>query len=339
MGIAGTPLISRTPSPGHGIGPLPPGSKLALDTSSVSEKRAKARVPLSAIARADSYGSNVESPGVITPASAAEETISTTPQPEAVDDSEGPVRKGTFGSDKTHSLSTSPVGSGAKPVPSPSTTAGKRKAAAAVRRYHLAKRLRIKHPHPYSSAATRRSAIFVRASSEPPVEDVSTKQDVEMERETAIEEPVVFRKRPRTHPEEKRRIEEKRLQELEKEKQRQKEKEEEQEQRKVRFEEKQEIHPLTIAMQNMVFEYLNSEQNDGIRNLPPTTTSPRGTPKKSNMQEKIGGGLGGGTWKDMDKGEIDGEPEDEDGFVYDVYIREEVNPGSKKDGEDYGLIV
>ncbi|KAH0608363.1 uncharacterized protein H6S33_001497 [Morchella sextelata] len=344
LGVART-LVSRTPSPGHGIGPLPAGSKLALDTSDIgSSRKSKFKVPLSAIARADSYESvnNVESPATI---------ASTTPIGEkgkvpaiahlkSSDDSEGPVRKGTFGDDKTHSLSTSPPEKGAKTASSPSsTTAGKRKAAAAVRRYHLAKRLRVKHPHPYSTAATRRSAIFVRESSEPIDEDAPMETHTVEEEKLADqkEEPVKIRKRPRTHPEEKKRIEEEKRK-LQQEKEKEEKVKKQETNTKVKFEEQSELDPLTLAMQNMVFEYLNSENNDGIRNL--VTNPPRGAPMQSKMQDKIGGGLGGGTWKDVDKGGFDEELEDEEGFIYDVYIREEVKPeNSKKEGEDYGLII
>lgn len=225
-------------------------------------------------------------------------------------------------------------------MPSPSTTTSKRKAAAAVRRYHLAKRLRIRHPHPYSTAVTRRSAIFVRASPEPFIDEVAG-ADVEMDKEVIPEEPVVVRKRPRTHPEEKRQIEEERRKADEERLRLQAEKDAEAEGRKVRFEDpnKEDYEdPMTLAMQNMVLEYLNSSANAGMQNLPPTT-SPRRTPVKSKLQEKIGGGLGGGSWKDVDRKEID-ELEAEEGFVYDVYIREEVKEqDSKTEGEDYGLIV
>lgn len=296
-------------------------------------------MPLSAIARADSCSSVTESPGVLTPAT---ETITPpTPRPES-SDSDAPIRQGTFGSEKQHSLSSGENGT-TKPVPSPSTTTSKRKAAAAVRRYHLAKRLRIKHPHPYSTAATRRSAIFVRASSEP-LTDEGEEADVEMDREELLEEPVVVRKRPRTHPEEKRQIEEERRKAEEERLRLQAEKDAEDEQRKVHFKESSDQQegedPMTLAMQNMVLEYLNSSENVGMRNLPPTA-SPRRTPVKSKLQEKIGGGLGGGSWKDVDKkGEIDDELEAEEGFVYDVYVREEVKEQDiKKEGEDYGLII
>lgn len=297
-------------------------------------------MPLSAIARADSYVSvaGTESPAILVPgspllASATETVPSTTLRPGS-SDSDGPVRQGTFGAEKQHSLSSGEAGNTTKPIPSPSTTTSKRKAAAAVRRYHLAKRLRIKHPHPYSTAATRRSAIFVRAASEP-LDEESPEADVEMDK-ALPEEPAMIQKRPRTHPEEKRRIEEERLR-------LQAEKDAEEQNHKVRFSApaKEDVDPMTLAMENMVLEYLNAPENAGMRNLPPAASSRRGTPVKSTLQQRIGGGLGGGSWRDMDRRvEIDEEPEAEEGFVYDVYIREELKEqDGNKEGEDYGLIV
>jgi hypothetical protein len=87
---------------------------------------------------------------------------------------------------------------------------------------------------------------------------------------------------------------------------------------------------LMKEMEKLVLEYLDDDTNDGIRNLPPTTTA----------TDRIGGGVGGGTWAEKDK-DVAMAEEDEDGFVYDVYFREEV-PAGKKHGEGeeaYGVIV
>lgn len=303
-------------------------------------------MPLSAIARADSYVSvaSTESPAILVPGSpiltSTTETVPlNVPRPDS-SDSDVPVRQGTFGSEKQHSLS-GETGNITKPVPSPSTTTSKRKAAAAVRRYHLAKRLRIKHPHPYSTAATRRSAIFVRATSEP-LDEEGPEADVEMDK-VLPEEPVVIRKRPRTHPEEKRRFEEERRKAEEERLRMQAEKDTEEQNRKVRFSapEKEDVDPMILAMENMVLEYLNAPENAGMRDLPPAASPRRSTRVKSTLQQRIGGGLGGGSWKDMDREvEIDEVPEAEEGFVYDVYIREELKEqDGNKEGEDYGLII
>lgn len=187
---------------------------------------------------------------------------------------------------------------------------------------------------------TRRSAIFVRASSEPLAEE-GPEADVEMDK-VLPEEPAVIRKRPRTHPEEKRRIEEERRKAEEERLRLLAVKDAEEQTRKVRFlAPEREVDPMTLAMENMVLEYLNSPENAGTQNLPPTVSSRRGIPVTSALQKKIGGGLGGGSWKDLDrKVEIDEEPEAEEGFVYDVYIREELkDQDGKKEDEDYGLII
>lgn len=319
---------------------------MALDTDIGLGRTGKSRVPLSAIARADSYVSvaGTEFPPILAPASepVTEPATLLAPRPES-SGSDGPVRQGTFGSEKQHSLSSGETGTNTKPIPSPSTTTSKRKAAAAVRRYHLAKRLRIKHPHPYSTAVTRRSAIFVRAPSEP-LAGESPEADVEMDKlfPEEPEESAAIQKRPRTHPEEKRRIEEKRRKAEEEQLRLQAEKVAEEQNRKVRFSaSERDVDPMTLAMENMVLEYLNSPENAGMRNLPSAASPRRGTPITSALQQRIGGGLGGGSWKEMDKkGEIDEELEAEEGFVYDVYIREELKEhDGKKEDEDYGLIV
>lgn len=178
----------------------------------------------------------------------------------------------------------------------------------------------------------------MRAPSEPLAEE-GPEVDIEMDK-ILPEEPTVIQKRPRTHPEEKRRIEEERRKAEEERLRLQFEKDAEEQNRKVRFS-APEVDPMTLAMENMVLEYLNSPDNAGMRNLPQAASPRRGTPVKSTLQQRIGGGLGGGSWRDMDrKGEIDEEPEAEEGFVYDVYIREELKEhDDKKEGEDYGLIV
>jgi Transcription factor Iwr1 len=286
-----------------------------LDTKRVPSSQSsllEAPVPLSAISAA-SKGNILQSPGVITP-------VTPTPAspiipPERVDT---PPRHDTFGNEKPRVGGLSPVARDNHDY-SPEDedednpkTGTKRKMP--VRRYHLAKRLRVKHPHPYSNARVR-SAIFMRVQE--PVED---KMEVV---EVPAPEPVKERKRPRTHPEERRRLEE--------QKQKMKEdKERKGKGKEVKFKDEQvdEDDPLTLQLQSMVLEYLNAESNEGIRNLPAKQSPAK---SKQDMASKIGGGLGGGTWE---------KEEEEEGFVYDVYIREELPATEKKkDGEDYGVLV
>lgn len=181
----------------------------------------------------------------------------------------------------------------------------------------------------------------MRATSEP-LDEEGPEADVEMDK-VLPEELVVIRKRPRTHPEEKRQIEEERRKTEEERLRVQAERDTEEQNRKVRFSapEKENVDPMILAMENMVLEYLNAPENAGMRDLPLATSPRRGTRVKSTLQQRIGGGLGGGSWKDMDrKVEIDEVPEAEEGFVYDVYIREELKEqDGNKEGEDYGLII
>jgi len=101
---------------------------------------------------------------------------------------------------------------------------------------------------------------------------------------------------------------------------------------------------LTSQLQSMVLDYISAQP--GLTNLP---QSPAKSPKKASSQQKkianrLGGGLGAGAWADLEKQmDVDmqtqhttdassklgdnlsvGMEEDDDEYVYDVYVREEV---------------
>ncbi|KAA8904417.1 hypothetical protein FN846DRAFT_919769, partial [Sphaerosporella brunnea] len=87
----------------------------------------------------------------------------------------------------------------------------------------------------------------------------------------------------------------------------------------------EEDEKLMRDMERMVQEYLNADTKNGIKNLPPS---------KPAANDKIGGGVGGGTWKvDQEKYVIMTDEEDEEGYVYDVYYREEVPTGAEAKSE------
>jgi hypothetical protein len=183
-----------------------------------------------------------------------------------------------------------------------------------VRRYQLSKRARTKRPHPYGEDARAAGAVFERVPDEDKVMAVAELEIENLESATLPEEPKKERKRPRTHPKEKAQI---------------KEAQERGEGLKLGYEQDEE---LMKKMEKMVLEYLDSDINDGIRNLPPTP-SPIGN-------DRIGGGLGGGTWEKSQ--DVHMTDEDEDGYVYDVYYRETIvtdTPANTNEEEPYGVIV
>lgn len=97
---------------------------------------------------------------------------------------------------------------------------------------------------------------------------------------------------------------------------------------------------LSKQLQAMVLEYLNVQ--DGITNLPDTAAVAARKKPLSRTQKLIGGGVGGGSWQKVDRemvrsgsarSEDDGgftgtedesEMSEEEGWVYDVYVREKV---------------
>jgi hypothetical protein len=207
----------------------------------------------------------------------------------------------------------------------------KRRKIAPVRKYQLSKKAR----HSPYGGSPRHGAVFERVRDEEMKEalpivkaDVETGKGEEMKEalpivkadvETgkgALEEPKKERKRPRTHPKEKEMLKERR---------------EKGDDKLTLGYEDDEI--LMKKMERMVLDYLNADTNDGIKNLPPSQPA---------AKDKIGGGVGGGTWQgDKDKDTTMTEDEDEEGYVYDVYFREEVTAENapQPEGESYGVIV
>ncbi|RPA89097.1 hypothetical protein L873DRAFT_1695060 [Choiromyces venosus 120613-1] len=309
-----TPLTPRTSTTTTAATTPQTGEKLVLDTAKATASQIallKAPVPLSAIS--SNRGSALESRTVDPLDSPPPSSPVQTPERHST------PRHDTFGNESPRAGGLTPVkrkngemekGQGDENE----GRSGTKRKITPVRRYQLAKRLRVKHSHhPYSSA-TRRSAIFTRV-----VETHDTNMD-QAEDTSAVEvapEPVVGRKRPRTHPQEKKRLEEQKKIAEEEKKAKGKE---------VKFKDQEEENdPLIAPFHAMVLEYLNSSSNDGIRNLPSSSLAKPATPAS-----KIGGGVGGGTWD---------EPEEEDGFVYDVYIREELPASIDKKEGDYGVLV
>lgn len=192
----------------------------------------------------------------------------------------------------------------------------KRRKIAPVRKYQLSRRARGRH-EPYSGAG-RHGAVFERVRDEDEMRVVSPAPnlaDLVVDADTGVVTKTK-RKRPRTHPKEKEMIRS-RSKELE-------------DKLTLGYEEDEK---LMRDMERMVLEYLNADTNDGIKNLPP---------REPAANDKIGGGVGGGTWKDDKEKDIDmTDEEDEEGYVYDVYYREEVPTGAeaKPEGESYGIIV
>jgi len=96
---------------------------------------------------------------------------------------------------------------------------------------------------------------------------------------------------------------------------------------------------ISREMEKLILEYLDPAHNEGIRNLPPTTAT------AAAKEDRVGGGVGGGTWaddKDVSMPDDDGDGQEEgEGYVYDVYIREEIPAGTvaMEITEDYGVIV
>ncbi|KAI5811156.1 hypothetical protein DFH27DRAFT_11891 [Peziza echinospora] len=106
---------------------------------------------------------------------------------------------------------------------------------------------------------------------------------------------------------------------------------------------------LSRQLQQMVLDYLSVQ--DGVVNLPTEPQSVRKRPSRTpSSADKIGGGVGGGTWEKIDKKdksedegatateeETEEEDDEEDGgWVYDVYVREkipEIKKGVPVEGE------
>ena len=290
------------------------GEKLVLDTATASQSALlKAPVPLSAIS--SNGGSALESQTVASPDSPPASSPVYTPERHDA------LRHDTFGNESPRAGGLTPAvkrkngemegGQGDEDE----ERSGTKRKITPVRRYQLAKRLRVKHSHhPYSSA-TRRSAIFTRLAETNDAETGSAGETVAVE---ITPGPVVERKRPRTHPQEKKRLEEQKRKAGEEKTAKGKE---------VKFQEQEGANdPLIAPFHAMVLEHLNSSSNDGIRNLP----SRHSLEKLKTTTLKVGGGVGGGTW---------GGPEEEDGFVYDVYIREELPASIDKKEGDYGVLV
>lgn len=287
---------------------------MVLDTVTASQSALlKAPVPLSAIS--SNGGSVLESEAALSPDSPPASS------PVQIPERHDPLRHDTFGNESPRAGGLTPAvkrkngemerGLGDEDE----ERSGTKRKITPVRRYQLAKRLRVKHSHhPYSSA-TRRSAIFTRVAETNDTETGSAGETVAVE---ITPGPVVERKRPRTHPQEKKRLEEQRGkaggEKIAKGKE-------------VKFQEQEgDNDPLIAPFHAMVLEHLNSSSNDGIRNLP----LPSSLAKLKTTTSKVGGGVGGGTW---------GGPEEEDGFVYDVYIREELPASIDKKEGDYGVLV
>ncbi|CUS15009.1 unnamed protein product [Tuber aestivum] len=310
----GLPLTPLAPRNASTATTPQPGEKLVLDTATTPRSALlKAPVPLSAIS--SSGGSALESWTVVSPDSPPASS------PVRAPERHGTPRHDTFGNESPRAGGLTPAvkrkngemerGQGDEAE----ERSGTKRKMTPVRRYQLAKRLRVKHSHhPYSSA-TRRSAIFTRVLE---THDTDTDRAEETAAVEITPEPVVERKRPRTHPQEKKRLEE------------QKRKAEEEEMTKgkeAKLNDQVDDNDFLIApFHAMVLEHLNSSSNDGIRNLPPASS----LAKPGDTASKIGGGVGGGTW---------GGPGEEDGFVYDVYIREELHVSVDKKEGDYGVLV
>ncbi|KAF3937872.1 hypothetical protein ABW19_dt0208334 [Dactylella cylindrospora] len=108
---------------------------------------------------------------------------------------------------------------------------------------------------------------------------------------------------------------------------------------------------LARQLQDMVLDYIANQPD--LQNYPPTTKSPT-REKPSKAMQALGGGVGGGTWTDVEKSmdvdlkntgdamKVDSDGEDGE-WVYDVYFREELK--KSQDGSsavttgDYGVLV
>ena len=205
--------------------------------------------------------------------------------------------------------------SGSAAVDRPVENTDKKRRIAPVRRFQLRRAAAATHPHPYRKA---RTAAFLKE-----VRDVT--EDAEMVAPPQPSPPPpappvqpappaakTERKRPRTHPRE-----------------------------KAQFRDAEKQPEITLGyeddekmmrdMERLVLEYLDDD--GALEGLPPTPVPPRG-------DDRVGGGVGGGSW-DVAMGE---QEEEEEGYVYDVYYREEVamegveGPAAKED-EEYGVIV
>jgi hypothetical protein len=203
----------------------------------------------------------------------------------------------------------------------PPEFARKRKIAP-VRKYQLSKRVRTKYPHPYASGVRISTAVFERVKDDEEMPD--SEANVADNTIPPSEEPKKEHKRPRTHPMEKAQIKEAR-------------------------EQGTKLPPVVLGieqderlmkeMEKMVLEYLDQDSNAGMRNLPPTPVETK--------PDLVGGGVGGGTWDDHQSKDVEMADEDEQGFVYDVYFREEVTmdtipvtiQGGKAEEEPIGILV
>jgi len=209
-----------------------------------------------------------------------------------------------------------------EPADSPQATGDKRRKIAPVRRYQLSRK-RGSRAHPYAAQMGSRGAVFVRVRDRDGNEDmadvVATAEGggiLLQQEETKTQD----RKRPRIHPKEKERLRKRR--------------EENMAQEGAGLDD-----VISKEMEKLILEYLDPAHNEGIRNLPPTTAT------AAAKEDRVGGGVGGGTWADgksvsMPDDDGDGQEEGE-GYVYDVYIREEIPAGTvaMEITEDYGVIV
>ena len=185
---------------------------------------------------------------------------------------------------------------------------GKRKAEP-VRKFRLTKRAR---NVPYDRAARSAGAVFERVLDEDEVMKEPVPMPKPVPQPVAMEGTGKERKKPRTHPLEKKAIASARESGIE------------EPVLKLGYEDDEK---LMKEMERMVLDYLDDDKYDAMKNLPPTT------PAKN---DRVGGGVGGGTWADTVMKE-----DADDGFVYDVYIREEVPKGGAEMEveEGYGVIV
>jgi len=195
----------------------------------------------------------------------------------------------------------------------PQVSGDKRRKIAPVRQYRLStKRGRARgRAHPYGGPVGSRGAVFVRVRDRDGDERiVGTVEETKVELQPEVEKNE--RKRPRTHPKEKERLREEREKAV-----------------VGGYVEGGDV--LSKEMEKLILEYLDPANNEGIRNLRPATAPP--------VNDRVGGGVGGGTWEE-DK-DVNMSEDDEEGYVYDVYIREEVPAGAMamETTEDYGVIV
>ncbi|KAL7270801.1 hypothetical protein RUND412_006476 [Rhizina undulata] len=359
-----TPLAPRQPGSLNHEKASPATGKEKISVKTEIRRVAEQSIPLSAI---DSKSPKLPLTGVVTSDLKNEPGSPATPATPVLrkPGEKVPARQGTFGDLRAYSGALTPKGqvpvrsgSGVEtpPLYSPAVSsplvsgntsdggsAEKRKVPpAAVRRYHLAKRLRVKHPHPYAPGGGGRSAIFMREKT--PVGDEEEDEELHDEIQAEpIKEVKMERKRPKTHPKEKERLEQIKKETLA---EMSTEEMEEADKKKKELDEfgMNEDSLLARQLQSMVLDYLNSGDNQGMKDI--ASITPAAQPNKPiQKMDKNGGGVGGGTWKTaekkkgedaMDTDEMD--TDEEEGYVYDVYIREVAPSGEKREG-NFGVLV